>query len=156
MVLFKRFVEIGRVVQITFGPDAGKVATIVDVIDQNRVLVDGPEKLTGVHRHEINIKRISLTDIKVAAKHNASHKCADRPAPPLPPAAAQSCACRRRCGGVAPPALRAASCLRAARSAADHAGTRRFPVRSGARSGWQRARVVPLLGGGSSTDGRRP
>eukprot|EP00324_Dicrateria_rotunda_P004071 CAMPEP_0206158946 /NCGR_PEP_ID=MMETSP1474-20131121/5306_1 /ASSEMBLY_ACC=CAM_ASM_001110 /TAXON_ID=97495 /ORGANISM="Imantonia sp., Strain RCC918" /LENGTH=130 /DNA_ID=CAMNT_0053559303 /DNA_START=40 /DNA_END=432 /DNA_ORIENTATION=+ len=74
MVLFKRFVEIGRVVQITFGPDAGKVATIVDVIDQNRVLVDGPEKLTGVHRHEINIKRISLTDIKVAAKHNASHK----------------------------------------------------------------------------------
>ena len=76
MVLFKRFVEIGRVVLISYGPDAGKVATIVDVIDQNRVLLDGPEKLTGVHRHELNIKRITLTDLKVAAKHNASHKCA--------------------------------------------------------------------------------
>merc|ERR1712061_405018 len=61
-------------VLISYGPDAGKLATIVDVIDQNRVLLDGPEKLTGVHRHEINIKRITLTDMKVDAKHNATHK----------------------------------------------------------------------------------
>mmetsp|Transcript_7042 Transcript_7042/g.17190 ORF Transcript_7042/g.17190 Transcript_7042/m.17190 type:complete len:132 (+) Transcript_7042:61-456(+) len=74
MPLFTRFVEIGRVVLISYGPDAGKLATIVDIIDQNRVLLDGPEKLTGVHRHEINIKRIKLTDIKVPAKHNATHK----------------------------------------------------------------------------------
>ena len=76
MTLFKRFVEIGRVVLISYGPDAGKLATIIDVIDANRVLLDGPEKLTGVHRHEISIKRITLTDYKVAAKHNATHKCA--------------------------------------------------------------------------------
>ena len=81
MPLFKRFVEIGRVVLISYGPDAGKLATIVDVIDQNRLLVDGPQALTGVHRHEINIKRITLTDYKVAAKHNASHKCARRKSP---------------------------------------------------------------------------
>ena len=79
MTVFKRFVEIGRVVLISYGPDAGKLATIVDVIDANRVLLDGPEKLTGVHRHEINIKRITLTDYKVAAKHNATHKCVASP-----------------------------------------------------------------------------
>ena len=72
--MFKRFVEVGRVVLISYGPDAGKLATIVDVMDHNRVLVDGPEKLTGVHRHEINVKRIKLTDMKVGAKLNASHK----------------------------------------------------------------------------------
>jgi len=74
MSLFKRYVEIGRVVLISYGPDAGKLATVIDVIDQNRVLLDGPQKLTGVHRHEINIKRIALTDMKVEAKHNATHK----------------------------------------------------------------------------------
>mmetsp|Transcript_18532 Transcript_18532/g.47679 ORF Transcript_18532/g.47679 Transcript_18532/m.47679 type:complete len:131 (+) Transcript_18532:58-450(+) len=74
MPLFKRFVEIGRVVLISYGPDAGKIATIVDVIDQNRLLLDGPEKLTGVHRHEINVKRVTLTDMKVDAHHNATHK----------------------------------------------------------------------------------
>lgn len=73
---FKRFVEIGRVAVISYGPDSGKLCTIVDVIDHNRVLVDGPAAITGVHRHELGINRIMLTDLKVAAKHNASHKCA--------------------------------------------------------------------------------
>lgn len=35
--VFKRFVEIGRVAYISFGPHAGKLVAIVDVIDQNRV-----------------------------------------------------------------------------------------------------------------------
>lgn len=35
--VFKRFVEIGRVAFISFGPHAGKLVAIVDVIDQNRV-----------------------------------------------------------------------------------------------------------------------
>lgn len=35
--LFQRFVEIGRIVLIQYGPDAGKLATIVDIVDQNRV-----------------------------------------------------------------------------------------------------------------------
>jgi ribosomal protein L14E/L6E/L27E len=35
--LYKRFVEIGRVVLISYGPLTGKLATVVDVVDQNRV-----------------------------------------------------------------------------------------------------------------------
>lgn len=81
MTVFKRYVEIGRIVLISYGPDAGKLATIIDIIDQNRVLLDGPEKLTGVHRHEINVKRITLTDMKVDAKLNATHKCAKSSSP---------------------------------------------------------------------------
>ena len=73
---FCRYVEIGRVCLITYGPDAGKLATIVDVMDNNRVLVDGPQPLTGVHRHAVNVKRIQLTDIKIGAKLNSSQKCA--------------------------------------------------------------------------------
>ena len=76
---FVRFVEIGRVCLITYGPDIGKLCTIVNVIDNNRVLVDGPEELTGCHRHAINLKRVQLTDIKVGIKLNCSKKCAARP-----------------------------------------------------------------------------
>ena len=50
---FKRYVELGRVCLINYGEEAGKLATIVDVIDNNRVLVDGPE--TGVKRQPINL-----------------------------------------------------------------------------------------------------
>ena len=82
---FVRFVEIGRVCLINYGPDAGKLCTIIDVIDNNRALVDGPESVTGVHRHAINLKRIQLTDIKVPVKLNCSKKCAPAAlAPPLP------------------------------------------------------------------------
>jgi len=34
---YTRFVEIGRIAYVAFGPDAGKLVAIVDVIDQNRV-----------------------------------------------------------------------------------------------------------------------
>ena len=71
---FKRFVELGRVALVTYGEEAGKLCTIVDVIDSNRVLVDGPEPLTGVKRQAINLKRIQLTNIKIPAKLNASQK----------------------------------------------------------------------------------
>lgn len=114
---FKRFVEIGRVAVISYGPDSGKLCTIVDVIDHNRVLVDGPAAITGVHRHELGINRIMLTDLKVAAKHNASHKCA--PAHQLAPRGARAGTGRGRhtrprkqppCGATtaaAPPSARA-------------------------------------------------
>jgi len=35
--LFRRFAEIGRVVLIQYGPFTGKLATIIDVLDHNRV-----------------------------------------------------------------------------------------------------------------------
>ena len=34
---FKRYVEVGRVVLINDGPSTGKLATIVEIIDHNRV-----------------------------------------------------------------------------------------------------------------------
>ena len=36
-VLYKRFAEVGRVVLIQYGPNVGKLATIIDIVDQNRV-----------------------------------------------------------------------------------------------------------------------
>jgi hypothetical protein len=35
--LYQRFAEIGRIVLIQYGPETGKLATIVDIVDQNRV-----------------------------------------------------------------------------------------------------------------------
>ncbi|EFJ27815.1 hypothetical protein SELMODRAFT_403602 [Selaginella moellendorffii] len=58
---FRRFVEIGRVACINYGEDYGKLVVIVDVIDQNRALVDYP----GMIRTSMNFKRLALTDIKI-------------------------------------------------------------------------------------------
>eukprot|EP00252_Welwitschia_mirabilis_P027297 TRINITY_DN9330_c0_g1_i1.p1 TRINITY_DN9330_c0_g1~~TRINITY_DN9330_c0_g1_i1.p1 ORF type:complete len:138 (-),score=29.90 TRINITY_DN9330_c0_g1_i1:398-811(-) len=58
---FKRYVEIGRVALINYGPDYGKLVVIVDVVDQNRALVDAPDMV----RCQMNFKRLSLTDIKI-------------------------------------------------------------------------------------------
>eukprot|EP01112_Ceratiomyxa_fruticulosa_P009624 TRINITY_DN251_c0_g2_i1.p1 TRINITY_DN251_c0_g2~~TRINITY_DN251_c0_g2_i1.p1 ORF type:complete len:265 (-),score=46.91 TRINITY_DN251_c0_g2_i1:77-871(-) len=63
MGLFHRFVEIGRVVYINYGPYTGKIAVIIDIIDQNRIFVDGPT--FGVKRHVLNIKWAKLTSIVV-------------------------------------------------------------------------------------------
>ncbi|KAI3934744.1 hypothetical protein MKW92_026017 [Papaver armeniacum] len=58
---FKRYVEIGRVAFVNYGKDYGKLVVIVDVIDQNRALVDAPDMV----RRQMSFKRLSLTDIKV-------------------------------------------------------------------------------------------
>ena len=64
MALFTRYVEPGRLCRINYGPDVGKLCTVVDIIDQKRVCVDGPVKLTGVDRQPIPLKWLSLTDFK--------------------------------------------------------------------------------------------
>ena len=61
---FKRFVEVGRVVFAADGKEKGKIAAIVNVIDQNKVLIDGPT--TGVSRQvnsqqSCRFRAISLT-----------------------------------------------------------------------------------------------
>ena len=61
--MFTRFVELGRVVLITYGPLEGKLAVIVNIIDQNKALIDGPSTVNGVERQAISFKRIALTDI---------------------------------------------------------------------------------------------
>ncbi|ORX68617.1 hypothetical protein DL89DRAFT_180878 [Linderina pennispora] len=60
---FKRLVEVGRVVLVTKGADAGKIATIVDIVDHNRAIIDGPT--TSVARQVIAYKNVVLTDIVV-------------------------------------------------------------------------------------------
>ncbi|GFZ13502.1 ATP citrate lyase (ACL) family protein [Actinidia rufa] len=61
---FKRYVEIGRVALVNYGKDYGKLVVIVDVIDQNRALVDSPDMV----RTQMNFKRLSLTDITIDIK----------------------------------------------------------------------------------------
>ncbi|KAG2722030.1 hypothetical protein I3843_02G095700 [Carya illinoinensis] len=61
---FKRYVEIGRVALVNYGEDYGKLVVIVDVLDQNRALVDAPDMV----RSQMNFKRLSLTDIKIDIK----------------------------------------------------------------------------------------
>eukprot|EP00793_Prasinoderma_coloniale_P003868 PRCOL_00003245-RA len=51
---FRRYVELGRVAMVNYGPDYGKLVVIVDFIDQNRCLVDAPGMA--------NFKRLGLTD----------------------------------------------------------------------------------------------
>ncbi|KAL3678564.1 hypothetical protein R1sor_021520 [Riccia sorocarpa] len=67
---FRRYVEIGRVALVNYGPEYGKLVVIVDVIDQNRALVDSP----NIVRTQINFKRLSLTDIKIEISRNPLKK----------------------------------------------------------------------------------
>lgn len=52
------------------GPDAGKAAAIVDIIDQNRALVDGPS--SGVRRQAVQFKNVRLTKFKLRIPHGTS------------------------------------------------------------------------------------
>jgi large subunit ribosomal protein L14e len=97
MTVFRRYVEVGRVVLINFGPHEGKLATIIDVVDQNRVslaqartaalvpwldqlfsqvLIVGPaaEECQTVPRHVINTRRIALTDFVLPIGRGAREK----------------------------------------------------------------------------------
>eukprot|EP00929_Paragymnodinium_shiwhaense_P099960 TRINITY_DN618_c0_g3_i1.p2 TRINITY_DN618_c0_g3~~TRINITY_DN618_c0_g3_i1.p2 ORF type:complete len:136 (+),score=53.58 TRINITY_DN618_c0_g3_i1:81-488(+) len=74
MSMYKRFVQPGRLALVTYGPCEGKMCTIVDIVDQKRVIVDGPEALTGVRRHMMPVKRLSLTDLKATIPRGAREK----------------------------------------------------------------------------------
>ncbi|KAA8494017.1 60S ribosomal protein L14 [Porphyridium purpureum] len=67
---FARFVEVGRVVLVEYGTGFGKTAVIVDVLDQNKCMIDGPT--TGVARQLIAYKRIALTDFTIEIPRGAS------------------------------------------------------------------------------------
>ncbi|PWZ00862.1 putative RPL14B-ribosomal protein [Testicularia cyperi] len=60
---FKRYVEVGRVVLVEEGPSAGKLAVVVEVIDHNRAIIDGPT--TGVPRQPFAYKNLTLTKLTV-------------------------------------------------------------------------------------------
>mmetsp|Transcript_11546 Transcript_11546/g.17748 ORF Transcript_11546/g.17748 Transcript_11546/m.17748 type:complete len:134 (+) Transcript_11546:142-543(+) len=69
---FSKYVEVGRVVLINYGPLSGKLATIIDIVDQNKCLIDGPAELTGVTRQVISYKRIALTDFTVKIERTST------------------------------------------------------------------------------------
>ena len=58
----RRLVEAGRLCLVNYGPLTGKLGIIVNVVSSKMVLVDGPT--TGVSRHLMPIKRLSITNIK--------------------------------------------------------------------------------------------
>ncbi|EDO07404.1 putative ribosomal protein L14 [Babesia bovis T2Bo] len=70
MPLFKKFVEPGRLCLITYGPDAGKLCVIVDIVTNTRILVDGG-MITGVERQQIPVTWIKLTDTKITLNRGA-------------------------------------------------------------------------------------
>ena len=63
-MVFNRFVEVGRVVYINYGPETGKLATIIDIVDSNKCLIEGPADITGVQRQVISFSRISIMFVK--------------------------------------------------------------------------------------------
>jgi len=54
---YNKFIQIGRVARINYGPLEGKLATIVDILNDKRVLVDG----TDIQRQIIPVRRLQLT-----------------------------------------------------------------------------------------------
>nr|XP_048285488.1 60S ribosomal protein L14-like [Myodes glareolus] len=72
-MVFRRFMEVDRVAYVSFGPHAGKLVVIVDVIDQNRALMDG--LCTWVRRQAMPFKCMQLTDFILKFPHGARHKC---------------------------------------------------------------------------------
>ncbi|EPR57149.1 ribosomal protein RPL14 [Toxoplasma gondii ME49] len=84
MGLFTRYYQPGRLCVVQYGPDAGKLCFVVDIINQTRVLVDGagvtgigaagnrrsnPSERTlcvfnalSVKRQSMPVRRIALTD----------------------------------------------------------------------------------------------
>ncbi|XP_072399756.1 large ribosomal subunit protein eL14-like [Diabrotica undecimpunctata] len=60
---FQRFVETGRVAVVSEGPHKGKLVSIVDVIDQTRVLVDGPN--SNVPRGQLRLNELHLTKFRI-------------------------------------------------------------------------------------------
>merc|ERR1719183_2985835 len=56
----------------SYGSDVNKLCTIVDIIDEKRVVIDGPT--TGVMRQPMPIKWLNLTDFKCELKRGSKEK----------------------------------------------------------------------------------
>merc|ERR1711972_42797 len=50
------------------------MCTVVDIVDQKRVVVDGPGCVTGVRRHMMPVRRLSLTDFKAKVSRGVREK----------------------------------------------------------------------------------
>ena len=68
-MVFQRFIEIGRVIIVNYGPLSCKLAVIVDVLTTTKLLIQGLKG--GIKRQEISLRRITLTDYKLDIKRGA-------------------------------------------------------------------------------------
>ena len=71
-MVFRRFVEVGRVIVINYGPLIGKLAVIVDILTTTKVLIQGLKG--GVRRQELSLRRVILTDDKIDIKRGAKRE----------------------------------------------------------------------------------
>ena len=63
---FKRYMEVGRVVLMNHGVDSGNLATVIEIVDQNKCMVDGP-----CGRKVVSYTQLTLTDLTVQIPRNA-------------------------------------------------------------------------------------
>ena len=63
VMVYARFVEIGRVVYVRYGKEEGKLGVIIEVVDHNKVQVAGPT--TGLRRQVLPLNWLTLTNIKL-------------------------------------------------------------------------------------------
>uniref|UniRef100_A0A6M2E479 Large ribosomal subunit protein eL14 n=1 Tax=Amblyomma tuberculatum TaxID=48802 RepID=A0A6M2E479_9ACAR len=68
----RTYVEVGRVAYLTHGKYRGRLCSIVNIVDQNRAVVDGPE--TGVPRQAVTFKHMRLTRQKIRVPMGTSTK----------------------------------------------------------------------------------
>ena len=71
-MVFRRFVEVGRVIVINYGPLAGKLAVIVDILTTTKIIIQGLKG--GVRRQELSLRRVTLTDYKINIKRGAKRE----------------------------------------------------------------------------------
>ena len=71
-MVFRRFVEVGRVIVINYGPLTGKLAIIVDILTTTKVIIQGLKG--GVRRQELSLRRVTLTDYKINIKRGAKRE----------------------------------------------------------------------------------
>ena len=71
-MVFKRFVEVGRVIIVNYGPLTGKLAVIVDILTTTKVIIQGLKG--GVRRQELSLRRVTLTDYKIDIKRGAKRE----------------------------------------------------------------------------------
>merc|ERR1711976_1116223 len=64
--------QVGRVVYINYGPCKGKTAVVIDIVDENRIMVNGPT--TGVPRQVIPTKRLALTRFLISTVLRNQHE----------------------------------------------------------------------------------
>merc|ERR1711974_142487 len=68
-MVYKRFIQAGRVVYVTNGKYSGKLVVVADVVDHGRALCENP--VHGVPRQVFRFQDLNITDIAVKIPHGA-------------------------------------------------------------------------------------